>query len=138
MTTRALEGPPAAPLRLATPLSWVAYWLEVYSQAAVRIAVVGAFAGAVIALPHSGNWDLAGAWAVHSGMPVTTVAERLADADFGELYVGGARPERWQHVFASVQSLTALGVAGIRPNAFEVVVVDEFRAMADDLPDFGI
>ena len=38
--------------------------------------------GAVVALPHSGNWDLAGAWAVHSGMPVTTVAERLADADF--------------------------------------------------------
>ena len=25
--------------------------------------------------------------------------------DFGELYVGGARPERWRHVFASVQSL---------------------------------
>ena len=24
---------------------------------------------------------------------------------FGELYVGGARPERWHHVFASVQSL---------------------------------
>ena len=36
----------------------------------------------MVALPHSGNWDLAGAWAVHSGMPVTTVAERLADADF--------------------------------------------------------
>ena len=38
-----------------------------------------------------------------------TVAAHLPggprDADFGELYVGGARPERWQHVFASVQSL---------------------------------
>jgi TRAP-type C4-dicarboxylate transport system permease small subunit len=52
MTTRALEGPPSAsaPLRLAAPLSWVAYWLEVYSQAAVRVAAFGAFAGAVIAL----------------------------------------------------------------------------------------
>lgn len=33
--------------------------------------------GAVVALPHSGNWDVAGVWLVgHSG-PFTTVAERL-------------------------------------------------------------
>lgn len=38
--------------------------------------------GAVVALPHSGNWDLAGAWAAHQGMPVTSVAERLGDAEF--------------------------------------------------------
>jgi len=36
----------------------------------------------VVALPHSGNWDLAGAWACLTGMPVTTVAERLDDAEF--------------------------------------------------------
>ncbi len=35
-----------------------------------------------------------------------TYREVLGDAGFGELYVAGARPERWQHVFASVQSLT--------------------------------
>jgi KDO2-lipid IV(A) lauroyltransferase len=38
--------------------------------------------GAVVALPHSGNWDLAGAWACRTGMPVTTVAEQLGDAEF--------------------------------------------------------
>jgi KDO2-lipid IV(A) lauroyltransferase len=38
--------------------------------------------GAVVALPHSGNWDLAGAWACRTGMPVTTVAEQLSDAEF--------------------------------------------------------
>jgi len=38
--------------------------------------------GAVVALPHSGNWDLAGAWACLSGMPVSTVAEQLGDAEF--------------------------------------------------------
>lgn len=38
--------------------------------------------GAVVALPHSGNWDLAGAWACRTGFPVTTVAERLGDAEF--------------------------------------------------------
>lgn len=38
--------------------------------------------GAVVALPHSGNWDLAGAWACLTGMPVSTVAERLAPSEF--------------------------------------------------------
>ncbi|MFJ8436394.1 phosphatidylinositol mannoside acyltransferase [Kitasatospora sp. NPDC094019] len=33
--------------------------------------------GAVIALPHMGNWDLAGAWVASLGYPFTTVAERL-------------------------------------------------------------
>ena len=56
-----------------------------------------------------------------------TYREVLTDPDFGELYVGGARPERWRHVFASVQSLTAYGVENIPPNAFEVVVIDEFH-----------
>ena len=42
-----------------------------------------------------------------------TYQEVLTDADFGELYVGNARPERWKHVFASVQSLHAYGVQNI-------------------------
>ncbi|MDA0567332.1 phosphatidylinositol mannoside acyltransferase [Streptomonospora sp. S1-112] len=33
--------------------------------------------GAVAALPHMGNWDLAGAWVAQQGIPPTTVAERL-------------------------------------------------------------
>lgn len=33
--------------------------------------------GVVVSLPHMANWDHAGAWAVLTGMPVTTVAERL-------------------------------------------------------------
>ncbi len=56
-----------------------------------------------------------------------TYREVLTDAAFGELYVGGARPERWQHVFASVQSLTSYGVHNIPANAFDVVVIDEFH-----------
>ena len=42
-------------------------------------------------------------------------------------YVGSARPERWQHVFASVQSLTAYGVDKIPADAYEIVVIDEFH-----------
>ncbi len=41
-------------------------------------------AGAVVVLPHSGNWDLAGAWACVSGMPVTTVAEQLGEAEYAD------------------------------------------------------
>jgi len=56
-----------------------------------------------------------------------TYREVLADHTFGELYVGGARPERWDHVFASVQSLQSYGVASIPADAYDVVVIDEFH-----------
>lgn len=38
--------------------------------------------GAVIALPHSGSWDMAGAWACLHNMPVSTVAEELGAEEF--------------------------------------------------------
>ncbi|WP_231974016.1 DEAD/DEAH box helicase family protein [Pseudonocardia sp. HH130630-07] len=51
----------------------------------------------------------------------------LAEGAFGEAFVGGARPQRWNHVFASVQSLSAYGVHNIPPDRFDVVVIDEFH-----------
>ena len=56
-----------------------------------------------------------------------TYREVLSDPDFGELYVGGSRPERWRHVFASVQSLTAYGVQNIPRDAYDIIVIDEFH-----------
>ncbi len=56
-----------------------------------------------------------------------TYREVLGDAGFGELYVGGSRPERWKHVFASVQSLYSYGVANLPADAYEIVVIDEFH-----------
>lgn len=41
-----------------------------------------ATSGAIVLLPHCGNWDIAGAWACASGMPVSTVAEQLAAEEF--------------------------------------------------------
>ena len=38
--------------------------------------------GVVVALPHSGSWDLAGAWACLTGMPVTSVAEQLGTEEY--------------------------------------------------------
>jgi phosphatidylinositol dimannoside acyltransferase len=50
------------------------------NEQAVRAAHAGS--GAIVALPHSGNWDLAGAWACVTGMPVTTVVEQLPPDEF--------------------------------------------------------
>jgi phosphatidylinositol dimannoside acyltransferase len=41
------------------------------------VAAKQAGGGAVLALPHSGNWDMAGVWLVHNHGTFTTVAERL-------------------------------------------------------------
>ena len=59
-----------------------------------------------------------------------TYRETMADGSFGETYVGGSRPERWRHVFASVQSLASYGVERLPPDHFDVVVIDEFHHAA--------
>lgn len=53
--------------------------------------------------------------------------EVLNDGVFGEMYVNSEKPEKWRHVFASIQSLTSYGIDSIDPTAFDVVVVDEFH-----------
>ncbi|MFE0155674.1 DUF3427 domain-containing protein [Nonomuraea sp. NPDC059007] len=53
-----------------------------------------------------------------------TFRQVLREGSFGELYVGGRRPEQWRHVFASIQSLQN---ADLNPTAFDMVIVDEFH-----------
>jgi len=59
-----------------------------------------------------------------------TFRHALRDHDFGELWVGGKRPTRFEHVFASIQSLNAAGVTSLDPDHFDVVIVDEFHHAA--------
>jgi phosphatidylinositol dimannoside acyltransferase len=47
----------------------------------------GRGSGAIVALPHMANWDLAGAWACHTGMLVSTVAERLRPESLYDRFV---------------------------------------------------
>jgi superfamily II DNA or RNA helicase len=54
----------------------------------------------------------------------------MRDGSFGELYVDGYRPDEWQQVFASVQSLATIDLASVAPDAFDVIVVDEFHHAA--------
>lgn len=59
-----------------------------------------------------------------------TYAHALRDPGFGELWVGGSRPRRWDHVFASIQSLRQRGLEDLPRDHFDVVVVDEFHHAA--------
>ncbi len=43
--------------------------------------------GVVVVLPHQANWDWAGAWACATGMPLTTVAERVRPERLFEEFV---------------------------------------------------
>lgn len=85
--------PQHAALVRAALRSYARYWLEAFRMPALApeqlrsrfrlageemlAAAVEAGTGAVVALPHAGNWDAAGAWAAAKGWPLTTVAERL-------------------------------------------------------------
>jgi phosphatidylinositol dimannoside acyltransferase len=53
--------------------------------------------GVVVPLPHLANWDLAGAWACLTGMPLTTVVERL-------------EPERLFHRFVAYRESLGMEV----------------------------
>lgn len=54
----------------------------------------------------------------------------LRDHAFGELWADGERPNRFEHVFASIQSLHSAGVEHIDPSHFDVVIIDEFHHAA--------
>lgn len=61
---------------------------------------------------------------------LATFRHCLRDASFGERWVGGHRPRRFDHVFASIQSLSAAGLRDLDPRHFDVVIVDEFHHAA--------
>lgn len=87
--------------------SYARYWLEAFRlpawsreqiRASFRLVnerllaeAVAAGRGVVVALPHSGNWDAAGAWVVANGWSLTTVAERLRPEGLYERFLAYRR-----------------------------------------------
>jgi superfamily II DNA or RNA helicase/HKD family nuclease len=63
---------------------------------------------------------------------IATFRHALRDHAFGELWVGGERPRLFEHVFASIQSLSAADMGHLNPKHFDVVIVDEFHHAAAD------
>ncbi|BCO58246.1 phosphatidylinositol mannoside acyltransferase [Mycobacterium intracellulare M.i.198] len=95
---RVLRVPPSDvpdSLMRASVASYARYWREAFRLPGMDLAAVGrqlhdsvqgrdhieaalsGGRGAVIALPHSGNWDMAGVWLAQTHGTFTTVAERL-------------------------------------------------------------
>ncbi len=60
----------------------------------------------------------------------TTFRDALKHNSFGEYYVDGLQPERWDHVFASVQSLANFDLGKLCPKHFGMIIVDEFHHAA--------
>ncbi len=54
----------------------------------------------------------------------------MRDGGFGELLVGGYQPDEGKHVFASIQSLHEDRLETFDPDAYDVVIVDEFHHAA--------
>ncbi|GAA3210374.1 phosphatidylinositol mannoside acyltransferase [Actinocorallia longicatena] len=103
VTGEAADGPAVRALSRLTMRSYMRYWLETF-----RLPVLGeerivsgmhvsghdqihenvkAGRGVVVALPHMGNYDHAGAWLVHVGHPLVTVAERLKPESLFERFM---------------------------------------------------
>ncbi len=62
-----------------------------------------------------------------------TYREVLRDPDFGDLLTGSHQPERWDHLFATIDSVTSRGlVATVGAEHWHTVVVDECHRLAAD------
>ncbi len=107
---RRVVGPSVSELRMDALVgdalrAYARYWLETFRLPSMDLrdvvartdgnthgrehldAALAAGRGAVLALPHSGNWEISGAWLVaHSG-PFTTVAERLKPESLFDRFV---------------------------------------------------
>ena len=97
------QDPRVRRLSRASMRSYLRYWLESFRLPVMggeRIVsgmnvtgheqihkAVGEGRGVVLALPHMGNYDHAGAWLVLVGHPLTTVAERLKPESLFERFV---------------------------------------------------
>ncbi|MBQ0829065.1 DUF3427 domain-containing protein [Streptomyces sp. RG38] len=58
---------------------------------------------------------------------LSTYRKVLLQPNFGEPLHSGEIPERWTHVFASVQSLNARALERLDPEHFDIIVIDEFH-----------
>ncbi|MBL8896853.1 MAG: DEAD/DEAH box helicase family protein, partial [Planctomycetes bacterium] len=59
-----------------------------------------------------------------------TFRAALREPSFGELWVDGQVPRAFAHVFASIQTLRREAIAGLDPQHFDYVVIDEFHHAA--------
>jgi phosphatidylinositol dimannoside acyltransferase len=87
--------------------SYLRYWMEAFrlptwsqervvntfhlEQAEVMRETLATGRGVLLVLPHSGNWDHAGAWVCQTTAPITSVAERLKPESLYERFLAYRR-----------------------------------------------
>jgi superfamily II DNA or RNA helicase len=63
---------------------------------------------------------------------LTTFRTIMRSGTFGQLFVDGERPTDWNHVFGSIQSLSGIAREKFAPDAFDMIIIDEFHHAAAD------
>ena len=120
--------------------SYARYWLEIFRLPVLpaerlvggmhehggvdeMLAVISAGRGVVVALPHMGNWDQAGAWIIaKSGKPFTTVMERLEPESVYERFLEFRR-SLGMEVLPATGGPSPFGVLAQRLRAGHLVVL---------------
>jgi phosphatidylinositol dimannoside acyltransferase len=119
--------------------SYARYWLEIFRLPVLpaerlvggmhehggvdeMLAAVASGRGVVVAMPHMGNWDQAGAWIVaRGGVPFTTVMERLEPESVYERFLDFRRRIGMEVLTAGGPSV--FGVLAQRLRAGKLVVL---------------
>ena len=78
--------------------------------------------GLVLALPHMGSWDFAGAWCARIGIPVASVAERLPDGMYERFRADEIRAGKMVCLLAD-RDLSAHGIRVPWPESSETISV---------------
>ncbi|MFI9362158.1 phosphatidylinositol mannoside acyltransferase [Kitasatospora sp. NPDC053057] len=90
--------------------------------------------GVVVALPHMGNWDLAGTWIAHLGHPFTTVAERLKPERLFDRFVAFREGQGMEVLALTGGGVNVIGTLARRLRAGKLVCLVGDR----DLSEAGI
>ena len=80
--------------------------------------------GAIVALPHMGNWDAAGRWMAAAGYPVVAVAEELRPRRLFELFL--------EHRRVLKMDIVALSEAGVGRRLAEALAANRVVALVAD------
>ncbi|MFI5717863.1 phosphatidylinositol mannoside acyltransferase [Nocardia sp. NPDC051750] len=129
----AFRLPSMDPVRLADTIESSATGVEHIRDAVARGR------GVLLALPHSGNWDLAGVWVVQRVGPPTVVAERLAPESLFQRFVRfreglgfeiipltGVETPPYEQLTARLRQGRVVGLLGERDLSGAGVTVDFF------------
>lgn len=138
---RLLSGDSALPPRRVEEVfvSYARYWVESFRLDASTLGALGAKMtcaglghldaalskgkGAILGLPHLGNWDLGGAWLASRGYPAMAAVEPLRPAELFEWFTNRRRALGVEVVPAGPEAPPAL-LAGLRQNAVVGLVSD--------------